>query len=83
MKHLLCYITVFKPPEAPGPIHSEYVINEVGVLKQGTHYVGLLRTVFIACQPLLVVNLSPEFVNLYFPYADMGLLFFLRVAAAF
>ena len=28
------------------------------------------------CQPLLGVNLSPEFVNLYFPYAGRGLLFF-------
>ena len=28
------------------------------------------------CQPLLGVNLSPEFVNLYFPYAVQGLLFF-------
>ena len=29
-----------------------------------------------SCQPLLGVNLSPEFVNLYFPYAGQGLLFF-------
>ena len=29
-----------------------------------------------SCQPLLGVNLSPEFVNLYFPYACQGLLFF-------
>ena len=29
-----------------------------------------------SCQPLLGVNLSPEFVNLYFPYADQCLLFF-------
>ena len=29
-----------------------------------------------SCQPLLGVNLSPEFVNLYFPYADWGLLLF-------
>ena len=29
-----------------------------------------------SCQPLLGVNLSPEFVNLYFPYAGWGLLFF-------
>ena len=29
-----------------------------------------------SCQPLLGVNLSPEFVNLYFPYAGRGLLFF-------
>ena len=29
-----------------------------------------------SCQPLLGVNLSPESVNLYFPYADWGLLFF-------
>ena len=28
------------------------------------------------CQPLLGVNLSPEFVNLYFPYAGQGLLFY-------
>ena len=28
------------------------------------------------CQPLLGVNLSPEFVNLYFPYAGCGILFF-------
>ena len=28
------------------------------------------------CQPLLGVNLSLEFVNLYFPYAGWGLLFF-------
>ena len=28
-----------------------------------------------SCQPLLGVNLSPEFVNLYFPYAGQGLLF--------
>ena len=29
-----------------------------------------------SCQPLLEVNLSPVFVNLYFPYAGQGLLFF-------
>ena len=29
-----------------------------------------------SCQPLLRVNLSPEFVNLYFPYAGQGLLLF-------
>ena len=29
-----------------------------------------------SCQPLLGVNLSPEFVNLYFPYAGRGLLSF-------
>ena len=29
-----------------------------------------------SCQPLLGVNLSPEFVNLYFPYAVRGRLFF-------
>ena len=29
-----------------------------------------------SCQPLLGVNLSPEFVNLYFPYAGQGLLVF-------
>ena len=33
--------------------------------------------------PLLGVNLSPEFVNLYFPYAGRGLLFFSLVASAF
>ena len=36
-----------------------------------------------SCQPLLGVNLSPEFVNLYFPYEGGGLLFFSLVAAAF
>ena len=36
-----------------------------------------------SCQPLLRVNLSPEFVNLYFPYAGWGLFFFSPVAAAF
>ena len=30
----------------------------------------------LSCQPLLGVNLSPEFVNLYFPYAGWGLLYF-------
>ena len=29
-----------------------------------------------SCQPLLGVNLSPEFVNLYFPYACQGLFCF-------
>ena len=29
-----------------------------------------------SCQPLLRVNLSGKFVNLYFPYAGWGLLFF-------
>ena len=29
-----------------------------------------------SCQPLLGVNLSPEFVDLYFPYAGRGLLLF-------
>ena len=29
-----------------------------------------------SCQPLLGVNLSPEFVNLYFPYVGQGLLLF-------
>ena len=29
-----------------------------------------------SCQPLLGVNISPEFVNLYYPYAGWGLLFF-------
>ena len=29
-----------------------------------------------SCQPLLRVNLSPEFVNLYFPYVGQGLLLF-------
>ena len=29
-----------------------------------------------SCQPLLGVNLSPEFVNPYFPYAGQGLLLF-------
>ena len=33
-------------------------------------------TLYHSCQPLLGVNLSPEFVNLYFPYAGRGLLFF-------
>ena len=37
----------------------------------------------LGCQPLLGVNLSPEFVNLYFPYAGQGLLVFSLVAAAF
>ena len=36
------------------------------------HHSGLYHS----CQPLLGVNLSPEFVNLYFPYAGQGLLFF-------
>ena len=41
-----------------------------------------------SCQPLLGVNLSPEFVHQYFPYAGQILfflffLFFLLVAAAF
>ena len=35
------------------------------------------------CQPLLGVNLSPEFVNLYFPYVGWALLFFSLVAVAF
>ena len=38
-----------------------------------TFNVGLIN---IACQPLLGVILSQEFVNLYFPYAGQGLLFF-------
>ena len=29
-----------------------------------------------SCQPLLGINLTPEFVNLYFPYAGWDLLFF-------
>ena len=29
-----------------------------------------------SCQPLLGVNIRTEFVNLYFPYAGWGLLFF-------
>ena len=36
----------------------------------------VLLSVFHSCQPLLGVNLSPVFVNLYFPYAGRGLLFF-------
>ena len=36
-----------------------------------------------SCQPLLEVNLTPEFVNLYFPYAGQGLLLLLLVAVAF
>ncbi len=41
-----------------------------------------------SCQPLLGVNLSPEFVNLYFSYASLALFFslfffFLLVAAVF
>ena len=36
----------------------------------------LLVIIIHSCQPLLGVNLSPEFVNLYFPYAGWGLLFF-------
>ena len=35
-----------------------------------------------SCQPLLGINLSPEFVNLYFPYAGRDY-YFLLVAAAF
>ena len=35
-------------------------------------------TVYIAVNPMLGVNLSPEFVNLYFPYAGRGLLGFLQ-----
>ena len=31
---------------------------------------------FHSCQALLGVNLSPESVNLHFPYAGQGLLFF-------
>ena len=38
---------------------------------------------FKLSEPLLGVNLSPEFVNLYFPYAGWGLLFFSLVPAAF
>ena len=34
-------------------------------------------TVYIAVNPMLGVNLSPEFVNLYFPYAGWGPSFFL------
>ena len=30
-----------------------------------------------SCQPLLGVNLSPEFVNLYFSYASLALFFLL------
>ena len=33
-----------------------------------------------SCQPLLRVNLSPEFVYLYFPYAGQGLLFLAGVS---
>ena len=33
-------------------------------------------SVWHSCQPILGVKLSPEFVNLYFPYAGQGLLFF-------
>ena len=36
-----------------------------------------------SCQPLLGINFGPEFVNLCFPSAGWGLLFFLLVAAAF
>ena len=36
-----------------------------------------------SCQPILGVNLNPEFVNLSFPYADRGLSFFSLAAAAF
>ena len=35
-------------------------------------------TVYIAVNPMLGVNLSPEFVNLYFAYAGQGLVFFFR-----
>ena len=40
-------------------------------LSDGCHYNSLLHS----CQLLLGVNLSLEFVNLYFPYAGLGLLF--------
>ena len=39
-----------------------------------------------SCQPILGVNLSPEFVNLYFPYAGQVVVVFvcfLLVAATF
>ena len=39
-------------------------------------FMTLADGVVHSCQPLLGVNLSPEFVNLYFPYAGWGLLFF-------
>ena len=39
---------------------------------------GIFTSIILShsCQPLLGVNLSPEFVNLYFLYAGWGLLFF-------
>ena len=37
---------------------------------------GIQANQMHSCQPLLGVNLSPVFVNLYFPYAGRGLLFF-------
>ena len=40
-------------------------------------YLGALR-LHQSCQPLMGVNLSPEFVNLYIPHAGQGLLFFCR-----
>ena len=44
---------------------------------------GSGKSFVCSCQPLLGVNLSPEFVTVYFPYAGWGLSFFLLVAAAF
>ena len=32
--------------------------------------------IYHSCQPLLGVDLSPQSVNLYLPYAGRGLLFF-------
>ena len=40
------------------------------------HYNDNVKMILHGCQPLLGVNLSPEFVNLYFPYVGWGLLFF-------
>ena len=45
-------------------------------IRTKTQTANFLGNLLHSCQPLLGVHLSPEFVNMYFPYAGWGLLFF-------
>ena len=53
-----------------------YVLLGMGICHYLLCLVGNGHMPLHSCQPLLGINLSPEFVNLYFCYAGWGLLFF-------
>ena len=63
---------LLSPPEKATGGCEHYGAESAAAAAKGT----LIPAPPHCCQPLSGVNLSPEFVNLYFPYAGRGLLLF-------